>query len=332
MKFYPDEPEKIDSLEHFSLKKDFSFNLRKLYLIGGRRYGKTFSVKKFILKHAIKEQSEFFWSRSTDVALANLTDYGFFSRVEQFLPEWGIQKHSIKNNKVYLNGRLCGMLLSVSTFHNAKGADFTVDFGVWDEFMRAKGERPVPDKLEKFNDLCESVLRGNGRKIFYNTNSTNCYDEVLQPFKTTFKEGYGCYVYREMDSVVHYIRSSAAHLRNMEASLSGVNMSEEEKDMAFYNKFSDHGDYGKQSKTKYLFTVQISDRKFISVYRGGNAYYIKDALPEKATIFTLENHYVNNIVHKMTQAVKRSLQDIYNRGNMVFLDGYSRSAFIDNIM
>lgn len=332
MKFYPDIPEKIDHLEHFSLKKDFSFNVRNIYLIGGRRYGKTFSVKHWLIDQFIKYGKTFMWVRSTDKAIEELDTLGFFSRIAEFLPEWGVKEYSIKKQRIYLNGKYAGRIFAISTFYNKKGADFKIDNAVWDEFMRAKGERSLSGKREMFNDLCESVLRDSNGKKFYLSNSTNAYDEVLAPFKLTFKQGFGCYLFREQNAVIHYIRSSERHIQNMEKSMSGEVMDEEEKDMAFNNKFSDAGEYGKETKTRYMLTLQISDTKFISFYQGSTATYVKPNFPNNPVIFAIENHYVNSRVKKLTPSARKLLQSSYNRGSMVFIDGYCRSSFIETVM
>ncbi len=327
MKFYPDIAEKIDGLEHYSLKKVFSYNLPFMYLIGGRRYGKTYSVKMKLFLDFVNKGKKFAWVRSTDKMLDRIRQAEqFFGRMRDTFQNIGIENYAIKNDVIYINGKIAGYLFAIDTYYNIKGSDYEVETVVWDEFMRAKGERLVVGRREKFFDLLESIARDDGKRVFLLSNSTNQFDEVLQPFNITLRE-YGCYVYREKGAVIHYIRTSKTHKKNMEDSLSGLGMTDQEKKMAFNNQFTDYGDYDKVTRSQYLYTIQIDDNAFISLYSAKDCFYIKPSCPPDANIVSPFNEFVNSKVRKLSSSNLKFLRMVYGNGKVVFADGYCRTYF-----
>lgn len=330
MKFYPDIPEKIDHLEHYSLRRPLSFAVEWMYLIGGRRFGKTYSIKSYILQDFTKNENRFAWIRTTDTALDRIrSEEQFFGRMQN-LKALGVEEYAIKKDVIYINKQEAGYLFPVKTFYNIKGADYDVVNGVWDEFMRAKGEPNLPDKRRKFNDLVESVFRQGKKRIFCISNSTNQFDEVLQPFNVTLRD-FGTYLYRERNALIHYIRSSKRHIENMEDSASGHAMTEAEKQFAFENKFTDFGDYGNMNKAVYLFSIQVDDDKFLSVYTNDGNMYIKAILPINHILKSADNTYVNSKVKKLSPSEIKYLRLFHDRGRIIFADGYCRGMFQEAI-
>jgi len=328
MKFYPDNRDKVNKLRWYSLKRVFSFCVKFMYIIGGRRYGKTYSIKTFLIKDFIKNGHKFAWIRSTDTALEKIRQpLQFFGRMQN-LKELGVEKYDISKDTIYINGKIAGYLFAVSTFHNIKGADYDCINGCWDEFMRAKGERPVTGKREKFFDLVESIFRNTGARIFLISNSTNQFDEVLEPFAITLND-YGCYLYREKQAIIHYVQPSKEHSTTFDDSLSFLGMTDQEKKMVVDNKFTSYGDYGKQPKGKYLYSLQVDDAKFLNLYLNSieNLMYIKSGLIDSPTVYTLESEYVNSNVKRLSAEGKKILKRYYDNGKIIFYDGYCRTMF-----
>lgn len=327
MKFYPDICDKVNILPHYSYKRINSFHVKHNFIIGGRGYGKTYGCKGGELcARFIKTGAKFAWCRTTDAALDKIRDpIQFFGR-QNNLKVLGIDKYDIRKDVIYLNNQVAGYLFPIKTFYNYKGADYDCIYGVWDEFMRAKGEPNISGKREMFNDLCESVFRDGGKKLYYLSNSTNQFDEVLQPYNVKLKE-YGIYLYREQNALIHYVQPSKTYIKSREESLSMTNMSEHEKDFAFGNKFTDYGEYGALPKARYIYSIQTDDDKFLSIYMADGALYVKTILPQEPNLKAINNVFVNSKVNKLLTAQRKALSDYYNRGKVIFCDGYARSAF-----
>lgn len=330
MKFYPDKIEYVDTLLWYSLKRVMSFACREIYLTGGRRRGKTFSVKSLAIKNFIEYGKKFAWIRTTKAALENVNnDDQFFGRQSNLL-DLGVKEHAIKNNIIYINGKIAGYMFAVSTFHNVKGADYNCDLIVWDEFIKCDGERPVSNKRKKFFDLVESVGRGDVSRIICMSNAINQYDEVFAPFKVKLDK-FGCYVYREKNAVIHYIAPSKRHTEMIQQGLSYQGMSEKEREISFGNKFIDYGDYGDLSKARYLFSIQTDDDKFLSIYLTKERMYVKTTLPDNPYLCCFDTKFVSTAVRRISISQKKMLNEAYNNGRMTFSDGYARSTLQDYI-
>lgn len=328
MKFYPDS-DKIDELQWASLRKDFSFGVKWIYLIGGRGWGKTYSIKRYVFKRFRDKGKKFAWCRTTDAALEQLNTTTFFSRVIDMLKELGFKSWNIKGNTIYLDGKEAGYLYSVSTFYKIKGSDYFIDTIVWDEFMRAKGERPLPDRVEKFNDLVESLGRENASRVICMSNSTNQYDDSLAQYDIKLKE-YGCYLYRERNAVIHYMKPSKKYMERKHKALAAQNMSKEQLDYAYSNKFTEYDDYEKSNKLVYRFSIVVGDNSNLTVYSSPNGLlYVNKREVSNPKLYTLDNLYVNSRITKMPSSIKKFIQSAYNNGLMKFYDGYCRSAFQD---
>lgn len=332
MKYYPDDIEKLNQLRWLSLKRVDSFAVRWNWLIGGRGIGKTYSIKlEKCLGNFQKTGNTFFWARTTDTALDNIRDpVQFFGRIKpEHLKKLGIEKYDIRDDKIYINRKRCGYLFAISTFYNNKGADYDCQIGVWDEFMRAKGERPLQGKYEKFMDLCQSVLRDSATsKVYGISNSTNQFDEVMANYNWK-KKGFGVYLYRERNALIHYISPSKTFIEAQKNSASFEGMSDFQKRMTYENQFTDYGDYEKVAKTRYLFTIQADDDLFISLYDGKTKLYCKSDMPEKAIVRAVDASFVNSRVNKLSPSEKKYLMQKYERGDILFIDGYSRTTFTE---
>lgn len=329
LKFYRDDPVKVKNLRWYSHKRWQSFAVKHNHLIGGRGYGKTYPLRLDFLHNFQKTGETFFWTRTTDRALDAIRDPNqFFGRIKPEHLKWlEIENYDIKNDRIYINKKLCGYYFAVSTFYNNKGADYNCTRGCWDEFMRAKGERPLAGKREKFMDLCQSVLRDDkNARVVYLSNSTNQFDEVLKYYEIKLND-FGVYLYREENALIHYIRPSETFLEAQKDSISFTGASDHQKKMMYENKFTDYGEYGKLSKAKYLFSIQCDDDAFLSFYEYNMTLYVKPNIPDNPWIKSVNPIFVNSNVNKLTQAEKKYLTTMYERGKVIFIDGYCRVLF-----
>ena len=330
MKYYPDNREKVDTLRFYSNKKDRSMCVRFNWLIGGRGFGKTYSTKLDVLHDFQKHGNKFFWSRTTDRQLSNILDpIQFFGRINpKHLHDLEIESYDIKNQQIYINKKQAGYMFSISTFYNLKGADFDCKNGVWDEFIRADGERPVAKKFDKFMDLCQSVLRD--RKDAHITglsNSTNQFDEVLAHYNWKKDKGFGIYLYREQNALIHYIAPSKTFVEAQKNSASYEGMTEHQRKMTFANEFTDYDVYEAIEKARYLFTIMCYDDEYISIYEAKGKLYCKRGTPSKFRMTAVNPTYVNEKVTKVSPVEKKLLISCYDRGKIGFLDGYARTLF-----
>lgn len=330
MKFYPDNSTLVENKKYYTLKRAFSFNTKYIYLTGGRGYGKTYDTRTFIFNRFVKYGEKFAWLRTTDRALEKINNtQQFFGRMKNLI-ELGINEYSVKGGIIYINGAEAGYLLSVSTYYNIKGADYNVTNVVYDEFMRADGERPLKNKLSMFTDMIESICRTDSGKIILISNSTDQFDQMLMPFNAKLKE-YGIYLYREKNALIHYIKPSRAYKERMLSDAASLTlMSEKDKSIKLENKFVNNGDYGKAVKGKIMFSLMLDDNYYAILFMVDGKIYIKRSVDafDNSEIYTFKAQHIGNGVKRLPMSMKKVLRIYFDRGDILYSDGYLRDALI----
>ncbi len=325
MKYYPDKSSILDTQLWYGFKRAFSFAVRHIYLIGGRRRGKSYGVKQLFINDFVKNGNKFFWCRSTDRALLKISSTNrFFGRIKN-LKELGVNEYKIENKTIYINGKEAGFLFAVNTYFNEKGVEYDCVNGCYDEFMRASGEKPIADRREKYNNLIESATREGGKWMFYLANALNKYDEMLSEFKVNLDK-HGIYLFREQNSLIHFIPDTKPHSDMMCKGVTYKAMSAKEKKSMLDNILYDHGEYGSDTKLTLIITLKISEDTNLSIYRGNNVWVVKDD-GRSEMCFTDNPDFVNSKVFRLPKVTKKNLTEAYNRGQFKFQNGYCRAQF-----
>ena len=167
-------------------------------LFGGRGTGKTFSILKHRLENAISDpdKHKFIWLRDTETITRKLAAKGLTSPIEAKFPDLGhcIIKR-IEDNYTFIhepkseNEKVLGYLMALSTFHNARGIDFSdVDTIVFDEFMPEEGTIIRKDQGALWLNMYESINRNRELeglppvRVIFLSNTNGLYSEILEDF------------------------------------------------------------------------------------------------------------------------------------------------------
>ena len=186
----------------FILQNNFFYDIGEIenlhnltVLFGGRGVGKTYSA----LKHLISEGYKFIWLRDTKeicdtiIAGESLTapiefDDPSFPHVE-IIQDKKIGKFikcESKEKEDIAAGECIGYLMSLSTFKNARGVDFSdVKIIAMDEFVPEEGTIVREHTGTTFLNMYETVNRNRELKgfppvkILLMSNTTNIYSDIL---------------------------------------------------------------------------------------------------------------------------------------------------------
>lgn len=331
MKFYPENDMAMSKLEWASFKKAFSFNVKFNHFIGGWGYGKTYGIKSFLFEKFVKCGHTFVWLRKTEESLKGCkSTEQFFGRMGGVIEKLGIKNYKVYGNKIFINDKIAGYFAAVSTPHNTKGADFKVKYAVFDEFLREFDERPIHNIRQKFLRCLESFGRDEIKRVFLISNAVNQYDPMLEYLSIELNE-FGCYVYREKDTLVHYMKPSKKYVEKKADGTVGVSMTAEQMAQAYQNKFEVFDEYSSDTKLKYMFSIVIGNNQYLSFYLSNDGCIVKSKIPVNAKLLTYQRIYVNSKIEMISTAHKKYIQSLYNSGRMKFEDGYCRTAFISEI-
>lgn len=180
--------------DYFTLDRCNKANQPLNIIIGGRGTGKTFRL----LSEAYEsngDMSHFMYLRRTEVEVSSIADvkYNPFKAVNR-VNGWNVDARYISKNSVGefyerqgKEERFLGYASALSTFGKLRGADLCdVDKTIFDEFIKPKVGRPIPDEADLFFNAYETINRNReleGKpplKAYLLSNATTINSPILE--------------------------------------------------------------------------------------------------------------------------------------------------------
>ena len=186
---------------YYSYDKVLSYNALLNIIIGERGVGKTYGIKEYSINHYLKKKKQFVYIRryKTEIkkALGSNKENKFFEQVKDKFPD---HKLTNDNNNFYIDGKICGYAIPLSTANILKSASFdNVDTIIFDEFIINKGSyHYLQDEVIQFLDIIETIGRLRDVKVFLlgnaisTTNPYFTFFDLTLPYNSdvkTFKDG-----------------------------------------------------------------------------------------------------------------------------------------------
>ena len=183
-----------------------SFNALLNLVIGERGVGKSYGFKTYAVKRFLNKHKQFAYIRRYDTDLSESVgtteDNKFFEQIKNEFPNstFKITK-SKKVRKLYINGKICGYALPLSSADSLKSSTYeNVDIIIYDEFMLKEGstQHYLRNEPEIILDLIETIGRLRDIRVYCLANaiSSTCplmaYFDISLPYNTdikTFKDG-----------------------------------------------------------------------------------------------------------------------------------------------
>ena len=314
-----------------------------LVIIGARRRGKTYAVKKWLLTGWLYDGEQFLILRDTDDECEIIAKDGG----ERF---WGdvLEDRKFKNkdikiemtkDSVYVNGELAGYVMPVSLFYKFKGSQYNkVKRILYDEFIREKQVRYNGNRAWQFiNTLFSITSYRTDFKIILTANALDKGDTLLVDLFNININGFGIYKRRDKGVVLDYARNSEEFEEyqksgNMYNLVKGTRWEGNLVDNQFLND-NDSMFYDKK-KPCDLFGIYYSskDDTFVRVYesKDGDTFYAgKDTNPNTANYmrYTFDIKSVNNRVRMAGNDEKKKLQLLYSNNLIKFENSFILNVF-----
>lgn len=259
-------------------------------LFGNRGPGKTYSIIWHRIENALKDPSKhkFIWLRDSETVVKKLASSGITAPIEADHPEIGhtiIKKQD--NNYCFINepktDKECviGYLMALSTFHNARGLDYSdVDTIVFDEMMPEEGTIIRKGQGALWLNMYESVNRNRELKgqppvkVIFLSNTNCLYSEILEDFGlSTIVERMqlnDIKSYRDADVWIEFLEAAEYTQAKSKTLLYRLSKNRKFNDMALNNKFNDNmalivpdmnlkGSKGLLTLDKRYTLIQLSD-------------------------------------------------------------------------
>lgn len=165
--------------KYYDISTILSYNKILNFIIGQRGGGKTFGAKKWAINDFLKRGNEFIWIRHFKQEIKQLKRNFWDDIIHSGL--YPDVEFSISGDKLYINNKLCGYLIALSTSNQLKSSSYPkVNKIIFDEFIFEKGHNHYRgDEVNDFVNLLDTIIRDrdNCRAVLIanNVQTTNPY-------------------------------------------------------------------------------------------------------------------------------------------------------------
>ena len=169
-------------MAYYNYDKIRSYNALMNIIMTNRGYGKTYGYKDIAIKNFLKNGKQFMYIRryKTDISKEKINL--FWSDIENKYPE---HKFTIKGKNAFIDGKLAGHFVSLSTSLNLKSVPFpNVTLMCYDEFIIGGGSQQyIKGEVTLFAELMSTVIRKrNDVRVFLLANNVS----MVNPYFTYF--------------------------------------------------------------------------------------------------------------------------------------------------
>jgi hypothetical protein len=146
----------MDKSLYYSPDKMLSYNRILNFVIGARGVGKSYGMKKYVVKQFIKTGKQFMYVRRYKDDLKKITT--FFNDIGAEFPEHELK---VKGKEFYVNGKLAGYAIALSSWQSLKSNAYPeVSTILYDEFLREKDNSTyIPNEPRALLNLMDTVFR-----------------------------------------------------------------------------------------------------------------------------------------------------------------------------
>lgn len=147
----------MDNSLYYNPNKLLSYNRILNFVIGARGIGKTYGFKKYVINRFIKYNEQFIYMKryKTDIKGTN----EFFDAVAKEFPN---HTFKIKGKELYIDDKLCGWVMALSTWQSVKSREFpNVCTILYDEFLLEKASKQsyMQDEPKALLNFMDTVIR-----------------------------------------------------------------------------------------------------------------------------------------------------------------------------
>lgn len=325
--------------KYYNLSDLLSYNRILNFVIGQRGGGKTFSAKKWCINDFLKNGKEFVWVRRYKTELKRLKN-NFWNDIisSGIYPE---VEFSVKGQNLYINNKLCGYLIALSTSAQEKSSSYpNVNKIIFDEFMVDKGQiRYLPDEVDTFLNLMDTVIRDRDdcRALLIANNI-----QVTNPYFDYFKiRGDQTKRFVSTDNLcIEFYTGDVYAQERLKTRFGQLIKDTEYGDFSLYNQpLLDNPHFvGPRPKTSVFCYALLWKGVYLGVWvdHKEDKLYLSDKYDKSGLIFSLttDDHqpkllYLRNF--KQLSQIKQ-LKYAYSVGSLIFENQMIKRYFLDEIL
>lgn len=206
-------------MNFYTLDKVISYNIPVNIIITERGYGKSYSVKKYVIDRYLKKHESFLYIRRYENELKSVFEFGskenpkdFFDDLKKLYPEHELKA---KNRKFYLDGEVFGYAKRMTEAQDLKSGSYqNISTIIIDEYPIEKGKRYyLPNEGMILLGMFDSIIRNKMEsevKIFILGNAVEGleYSPLFTFFNLTLPYGKDIKLFKENTILLQYATSS----------------------------------------------------------------------------------------------------------------------------
>lgn len=225
---------------YYDLSKVLSYNAFLSFLVGERGCGKTYSVTKFVIKQFLKNGNQFAYIRRYKSEIKKDAPVFFDSILDN--NEFEDLHCYYKGEKFYINDKLAGYAMTLTTAQNLKGSNFpNVKYIIFDEFIIEEGQHHyLQNEVVNFLGLIESIARTRNVRIFMLGNSVSLVNPYFLFFNIDIPYNSEIKLYKDGLILVHYMKNQAYREFKKQTKFGKLVAGTSYEDYAIENKFKDN--------------------------------------------------------------------------------------------
>lgn len=187
----------------YDINTTLSYNCLFNFIIGPRGVGKTYALKKKVIRNFIERSEHFVYLRRYETEIKDKQMQNFFTDIYEEFPGYELE---VKKGVFYCDDSPFGMVIPLSKSIQFKSVPFPkVSYIVFDEFIIDVGMiRYLPNEVNDFLELYSTVARLRDVRTFFLSNAitvTNPYFLYFDVKAPTAKNK----IWRKGDILVQYV-------------------------------------------------------------------------------------------------------------------------------
>ena len=327
--------------KYYDISTILSYNKILNFIIGQRGGGKTFGAKKWAINDFLKKGNEFIWIRHFKQEIKQLKRNFWDDIIHSGL--YPDVEFSISGDKLYINNKLCGYLIALSTSNQLKSSSYPkVNKIIFDEFIFEKGHNHYRgDEVNDFVNLLDTIIRDrdNCRAVLIanNVQTTNPYFHYFNIRGDQTKR----FVFDHTRGIcIEFYTGDVYAQERLKTRFGQLINGTEYGDFSLYNKpLHDNNDFiqKRPNNSKYMYAL-LWKGYYIGVWYDikNDRIYMSNQYDSSGIIFsmTTEDHFPKTLFlrefKRMSQI--RDIKYAYSVGCLYFENQMIKRYFLDEIL
>lgn len=331
---------KIDTSIFYNYDRVMSYNAMLNIIIGERGVGKSYGIKKHVIKRFIKTGEQFIYVRRYETEIKKLLRNNKFFEDICNDPELSMFTLTCNGNRLLVNGKVAGYAIPLSKSSTYKSDPFPkVSNIIFDEFLINNNTyHYLENEPVQLMEFIETIGRLRDIKIFMLGNNTTIVNPYFAYFKINVPYNSEIKTYKDGLILVNYIKNEKYREVKKSTRFGKLVSGTRYGDYAIDNKSLLDNDNFKAKKTansKYFCTLIVNNNEYgVWLDYSTTFMYINNKVDISCPInlaFNFKDHSEKTILLTSKSVFFKNIYNHYSRG-ILFFDNDTTKSDITSVI